>query len=300
VDDAERTIIVGYDPEHGGEDAVRLSGQLAAALEARELVVTSLPWPGYLAAPSDLQAMADAEMEPRYTALRDSRGEGAGLTGRAVPGGSAALTLLTAAEDEEAALIVIGSSHRGPVGRTLLGSVGESLLHGAPCAVAVAPRGYAEREEGLLRLCVAVDGSPEAAAALETTIQLARRLNAELTILTVADYPRYGYSTAWSVLAAGEIVDADRKHKEQVIREARERVPEELPVKTQILTGDAGRLLGEASEGFDLLVLGSRGYGGLQRTLLGSTSRKVIHAASCPVLVLPRGAGEDPLGVCAG
>jgi nucleotide-binding universal stress UspA family protein len=284
------SIVVGYDPEHGGDDAIHLSGLLAAALDAREVIVTSLPWPSYLAAPDDLNAMAEAEMAPRFDVIRDARGKGADLVGRAVPGGSAALTLLTAAEDEGAEMVVIGSSHRGPIGRTLLGSVGESLLHGSPCAVAVAPRGYAESEAGLLRLCVAVDGSPEAEAALDAAIELALRLNAELTIITVADYPRYGYSTAWSVLAAGEMVDADRKHKEQVMRDALDRVPDDLPCTTHILTGDAGDQLAEASADFDLLAIGSRGYGMLQSTLLGSTSRKVIHSASCPVLVLPRSA----------
>jgi nucleotide-binding universal stress UspA family protein len=66
-----------------------------------------------------------------------------------------------------------------------------------------------------------------------------------------------------------------------------------------VLTGDAGSQLAEVSGDFDLMVTGSRAYGPLRRTLLGSTTRKLIRASACPVLVLPRGLGVDPLGLRA-
>ena len=58
----------------------------------------------------------------------------------------------------------------------LPGSVGRALLHGAPCAVAVAPNAYATREQRRLqRIAVAFDGSAEAWAAFETAVGLAAR-----------------------------------------------------------------------------------------------------------------------------
>ena len=45
------------------------------------------------------------------------------------------------------------------------------------------------------------------------------------------------------------------------------------------------------------MIAGSRSWGPLKRTLLGSTTRKLIRSCACPVLVLPRGVGVDPLGV---
>ncbi len=51
----------------------------------------------------------------------------------------------------------------------------------------------------------------------------------------------------------------------------------------------------EASGDFDLMLTGSRGYGALQRTALGSVSGDLVNSAACPVLVLPRGVGMDPL-----
>ncbi len=293
----ERKIIVGYDPEHGGPDALALSRRLAQALSARRVVVTALPWPSYLADREDLLKMAEAEMAETFTKLRDAEGDPELVT-RAIPSGSAALALHATAEDEDATLIVLASSHRGALGRTLAGSVGESLMHGAPCAVAVAPHGYGDGEAPDLRnLAVAYDGSAESRAALEATIALARRHGGEVNVLVVADYPHYGYATAWSVLSAGEIVDAERKHKERMLAEGLAMVPSGIPSSGRVMTGSAGRLLSEVSGEFDLMLLGSRAYGSLHRTLLGSTSRTVIRSSECPVLVIPRGTDGDPLGL---
>ena len=62
---------------------------------------------------------------------------------------------------------MIGSSRRGGVGRVFAGTTAERLLHGAPCPVAVAPRGFHALEPGDLgTIAVGYDGSVEARAAL--------------------------------------------------------------------------------------------------------------------------------------
>jgi nucleotide-binding universal stress UspA family protein len=58
---------------------------------------------------------------------------------RALPGTSPARALTEEAEATGADLVVLGSTHHGPVGRIVLGSTAQRMLHGAPCAVAVAP-----------------------------------------------------------------------------------------------------------------------------------------------------------------
>jgi hypothetical protein len=69
-----------------------------------------------------------------------------------------------AADELGASMIVAGSSHRGPAGRVVPGGVGERLLHAAPCAVALAPRGYARPAGGLGRIGVAFVEAVEEAA----------------------------------------------------------------------------------------------------------------------------------------
>jgi nucleotide-binding universal stress UspA family protein len=72
---------------------------------------------------------------------------GAGhVEGRLEVSSSPSRGLLDTAVAAQADLIVVGSAHHVPVGGVLLGSVGERLLIGAPCAVAIAPRGHAARE----------------------------------------------------------------------------------------------------------------------------------------------------------
>lgn len=293
----ERKIVIGYDPEHGGPDVLRLGRLLAEVLATKPIVLTALPWPTYLMGAKDLQKQMDVEMHERFAAIHSDLGD-LDVETRAIASRSAAQALHELAESEGAEMIVLGSCHRGPVGRTLAGSVGESLMHGAPCAVAVAPRGYADRQQDrLLRIAVAFDGSPEAWAALETGIGIAERCHGQLSVITVADYPQYGYGTEWSILSGDGFHDLEREEKERLLKLALGRVPAGLESESRVVIGDAASTLEEASGEFDLMITGSRAYGPLRRTLLGSTTRKLIRASACPVLVLPRGVGVDPLGV---
>lgn len=293
----ERKIIIGYDPEHGGPDVLRVGRLMAEILAAKPIVLTALPWPSYLMGLEDLQKQVDTEMHGRFAAIHDELDD-LDVETRAIASPSAAAALHEAAELERAQMLVIGSSHRGPVGRTLAGSVGESLMHGAPCAITVAPRGYDEGEKDrMLHIGVAFDGSPEAWTALETGIGLAERCHGQITVIAVADYPRYGYAASWSILTSGQFRGYEQEEKQRLLDLALSRIPVGLVRGSRVLTGEAAPLLSEASAEFDLMVAGSRAYGPLRRTLLGSTTRKLIRSASCPVLVLPRAAGVDPLGV---
>jgi nucleotide-binding universal stress UspA family protein len=212
-----------------------------------------------------------------------------------------AMELALVAAEAEAAAIVIGSSHRGPLGRVVLGSVGTGLLHEAGCAVAVAPAGLARDGEcRLLRVGVASDGSPEASTALEAAIGIAQRTRARLTIFVVIDPPAFGYGTSWTGATGGEIMEAERSSKDRALAEARSRVPAELPVESRLLTGSATSLLADATGDLDLLVMGSRGLGRIGRAILGGTAARLIHSAECPVLVLPRGQGAGPFAARTG
>jgi nucleotide-binding universal stress UspA family protein len=285
--------IIGYDPERGGADALALGRRVAGLLGGGVEVVAILPWPRHLADSDDLQREVDAELADRFAAIRGAF-DGFDLTTRGIAHQSPAQVLAAIAEDEDAGAIVIGSAHRGELGRTLLGTVGESLTHGAACAVAVAPRGYAETVDSELhRVAVAYDGSAESAVALKTALAIAARVDAELTVLTVADYPRYTRAAAWSLLSEGEIHDRERAHRQELVDAAVAGVPDGLTATGRVLTGDPARELAHATEDFDLIVAGSRSYGPVRRVLLGSATRRLLGDSASPVLVMPRGA--EPL-----
>jgi nucleotide-binding universal stress UspA family protein len=293
---SEREIILGYDPHHGGEDVLRLGRLFAEVLAAKPRVVTAVPWPDYLVGLVDIEHELEGETRDQFAHVAEELAD-LGVETKAIASRSPASALHALAANG-ARMIVVGSCHRGPIGRTLAGSVGESLLQGAPCAVAIAPVEYAKREEEHLQtVAVAFDGSPEAWVALETAIGIAERCHATVTVLTVADFPSYGYTTTWSILSEAELRDAERDDKTRLLQLAVARIPDGLELGSRLLTGDPADQLALASSGFDLLITGSRSWGPLKRTMLGSTTRKLIRASSSPVLVLPRGAGVDPLGL---
>jgi nucleotide-binding universal stress UspA family protein len=292
-----RSMIIGYDGSSESEDALALGRLLAETLAATPLVVSVLRYPDHLMTAADLEAAIGAFSEPLFERAHE-RLAGLDVETQAVANDSAAHSLQVTAEEEDPVLMVIGSTHRGPIGRVLLGSVGEGMLSGAPCPIAVAPHGYAERPEpALRRVAVAFDGSGDASHALTAAIGIAERVHAKLEVLTVAELPRPDFGEGFAAVTVAEYEAAVRNDSTDILDRAMGRIPPELEAEARLLEGDAAKAIGEAAGDFDLLVIGSRGYGPLRRALLGSVSARVMRSAPCPVIVLPRDAGEDPLGL---
>jgi nucleotide-binding universal stress UspA family protein len=170
------------------------------------------------------------------------------------------------------------------------------MLSGAPCAIAVAPLGYAKGEQGLGRIGVGLDGSAQSWRALNGGTVLAERANSPIRLLTVEEPHHYALGGALSPLNREEYERYKEKESESILDEAVERVPTEVSAERSLLHGPAADALAEEAKDLDLLVLGSRGYGPVKGALLGSVSVKLIKSAPCAVLVCPRGSGTDPLG----
>lgn len=64
-------------------------------------------------------------------------------------------------------------------------------------------------------------------------------------------------------------------------------------IETHVAHSPPGPLLAQLSADADLVVVGSRGLGGLRSALLGSVSNYVVHHARCPVVVMPPVGAED-------
>ena len=62
--------------------------------------------------------------------------------------------------------------------------------------------------------------------------------------------------------------------------------PAAVAVKAQVGEGSAAQLLLDAAKGASLVVVGSRGHGGLAGTLLGSVGQTLAQHAPCPVLII--------------
>lgn len=116
------------------------------------------------------------EEEQKVASEIERLADESGADAEAFPSSSPARGLHGLAEEIGADLVVAGSSRHSKAGQVLAGNVGLGLLHGSPCAVAIAPRGYAgAAEEELDAFVVGFDGSQESSLALQDGIELARR-----------------------------------------------------------------------------------------------------------------------------
>jgi nucleotide-binding universal stress UspA family protein len=142
-------------------------------------------------------------------------------------------------------------------------------------------------------ILVAVDGSPHADRALDEAIDIARTEHAKLTLITGAAEPRTTAMIAMSAGAAATLGPELTRYAERVLREAVERVPDDVSVTT-VLTEKPIRkaILKRIDEGrHDLVVMGSRGRGAVRSAVLGSVSHFVLHHSPVPVLVVH---ADDP------
>lgn len=253
-----RRVLVGYQETERGRDALEL-GQILARANGAEMVIATAP----------------AE-------------DGGGLA--------------QMARSHEADLIVLGSTHRTPIGRILPGATVDRLLGDAPCAVAVAPEGFGRpadggfgwrplsgdaEDVGMRVIGVGFDGSGAAHEALDLAAELAIHNGAALRVYAVAPrlttHPGALDSQAPSVPSNAEKL---RKQLHNAVAD----LPAEARALPVFLWGAPSiELVAAAENGVDMMVLGSRGGGRMQRALYGSISGTVIQEAPCPVLISPAG-----------
>jgi nucleotide-binding universal stress UspA family protein len=291
-----KPILVGYDAE-GGDRAPLEFGLAAARFTGASLIVaavdssaTALDAVGVGAAEEQLE---EGIGESLNRLADDLRQQGVDVDCRLLPGTSAARALHEAAEEFGAGLLVVGSTQRGRIGRVMPGSTAERLLHGAPCPIAVVPHSW-QRDGGLRTIGVGYIDTAEGRGALEGALALSRRSGAKLRVLSAAKERgitgTYGGGDPLTPATRyDELASALRVSTEQAVEAATSGVSD-VDIESDVSVGDPGDFLVAASEQLDLLICGSRGYGPARAVLLGGVSRRVVTEASCPVIVLARGA----------
>lgn len=288
-------IIVGADTSERSLDAAAFAHLVARASGADVLVASVFPYEDHPSRVANAEYRRALEADARETAARVAA-ELSGLGDervrtRTVARISAAHGLQDVAEEEHAALVVVGSSHVGRAGRVLPGSTAERLLHGAPCPVAVVPKGYRDGEPGLRVIGAAYDGSAESEAARRSAVEIARAARAALRVVSVVPASVHGSPSMLGIAAGAYMVSAEDLHEEsrKRLEEAVAGLPAAVRAEPVLLTGDPEREIAEQTETLDLIVTGSRGYGPLRAVLLGGFSGRLLRDAACPVLVVPRG-----------
>jgi nucleotide-binding universal stress UspA family protein len=137
------------------------------------------------------------------------------------------------------------------------------------------------------KIMVAWDGSETAAQAFEKAAGIAARFDAELRVVSVAEVPDYAETTGEY---RGALEDAERffERKRDVLEETARRYG--VNYERVVIHGHPAKALIEYAqdEDFDLMVVGRKGHGALERFMIGSVTRRIAIYSPCPVLIVPK------------
>jgi len=186
-------------------------------------------------------------------------------------------------------LIVTGSNNRTGIERLFAGSVSNYILQHSSCPVLVIKD--ASKLSSFKRILVAYDDSSQAAKALDTAIDIAKKTKAEIYLVTAYSLP-INYGVGYSGIATDISVPFIKntiKNINKIQAEALDKVKKEnIAVYAQVVEGKPGPCIVDLVEKLnaDLIVIGSHNRGAVSRLFLGSVSNYVLHLADCQVLVV--------------
>ncbi|GAA5158685.1 universal stress protein [Ornithinimicrobium tianjinense] len=289
---SRRPVVVGADGGRTDGSAVRWAARHAQRT-GRPLIVVHASEPEALAAQAvgagatGITALLEAEKE-RTDAMAvevEDLGRELGIVATLeLHRGSPVRALLE--HDDEAVLIVVGTGRKGALREWVLGTTSLGVAAHARCPVVIV---NPEVEVGGLihnRIGVAIDGSPDSRVAARLAVAYAAAVGTSVVAvntwyLEVVD----GYvvtepeSPEWKALVAEREAMLD-----EVMQPAREHHPE-VEVTLEVRRGSTVQAVLEAAADWDMIVVGSRGLGGVQGRLLGSVSHRLMRQAPCPVIV---------------
>ncbi|MGX5358663.1 universal stress protein [Kocuria sp. KH4] len=286
-------IVVGYDGSENSDRALDWAIQEARSLGSDLKVVVSMGRP-VAVDPSlygpFLEAIEAERDQVAGAAVARARASGVPAVG-VVERGDAAGVLVQ--ESEHAAALVLGRrGRRGVRGR--LGSVSAAASAHARCPVIVLPERWdpeaVRGAEGPFRgrVLVGVDRLGRDNPAVVAAARYAGRHGAGLTLVTVVPE-----ATSMPTGSA----DLDRAVREQLTEPAQALVDQVaaavredhpgLDVETYVFSGTPADQLVRAGRAAELVVVGSRGYGGFRGLLMGSVSQAVLNEGGSPVMVVP-------------
>ncbi|GAA11444.1 MULTISPECIES: universal stress protein [Gordonia] len=289
VTDATAPIVVGVDGSDSALMAVRWAAG-AAVRERRPLRLISAVGivPGAyaptatLTSPAVVEAMhagAARAIEAATQVVADVDPD-VDVAGKTVSG-SAMLTLRHASA--WAHMLVLGRRGLGGVRGLLLGSVSTDAAAHAECPVVVV--GGPAPTTG--PVVVGVDGSPTSTAAIAHAFRQADLLNTSLLGVHA-----YGGSSGAAFYGADQrTLRQFEDEAEELLGEQLAGYPEDYPdvqIERHVGIASPAEEIFDAAQTAQLVVVGTRGHGGIRGLLLGSTSRAVVQVAPCPVMVVHR------------
>jgi len=283
-----RSILAATDLTEGSDAIVRAAAGVAEAVGAELHVVHAFDLePGGAspegAVPSfpDRVAACERRLEEQVR-----RADPTGRTAsRRVEIRVAHRAVLECAQAVSADLIVLGPHRVRPLGDRMLGSTADRVIRSAtaPCLVV---RG--DLRLPLRKLLVPFDFSTHSRAALEVALGWGAALGGAGTRVEVVHVIQSIFNRESDLFEEPEV----EPEVEREVRAAATRLPaaQGLDVGVEVVWGDlpAEEILGAAGKGPpDLIVMGTHGYGGVRRALIGSVASAVARRAGESVLLVP-------------
>ena len=137
------------------------------------------------------------------------------------------------------------------------------------------------------KMVAGVDGSANSLRALEYALKLSKKFASEVVVVYVVHIPVTSYN--YDVLGSLSIFNKLEEEGKQSLAKCTEVASQEgVQIRTALLSGDPAQGIMDTAtkEGADLIVVGSRGTGTLERLLMGSVSERVARFSKVPVLVI--------------
>ncbi len=193
--------------------------------------------------------------------------------------------------------LVVGARGHRILPASLLGSTSTQVSTHARCPVVVV-RAPAPPPGRSPHVVVGVDGSTSSADAIEYAFEEASSRGALLTAVHASWFlvSEWGSPSSGMTDLEAAVRERERQLAADSLTPARERHPD-VEVREVGVAAHPVEALASASDGADLLVVGSRGRGGFTGLLLGSVGQGLLHSSHCPVAIVhPRARGrQDPL-----
>ena len=211
----------------------------------------------------------------------------------AVRDGTPAEEIVTYADEIEADAICMATHARTGIGRIMIGSVAERVVHDAPLpTLLIRPDVAAPEPSPHMPIVVPLDGSPRAEAALPYATDLAKALGTPLALVRAWNAAPpiipgpYAFEINQAAFEAVEAVTAERVAT--YLDGVAGRLRGDLAVETVGLHGDATEQLAAylREERPGLVVMGTHGRGGVPRWVMGSVAIALVRAAVAPILLV--------------
>jgi nucleotide-binding universal stress UspA family protein/nitrite reductase/ring-hydroxylating ferredoxin subunit len=251
-------VLVATDGSETADIAARVAAALARAQGAELVLLTAFE------PPTRSRDAAEQALETAAAAARE-RGMKASVLLRA---GDPADAIMEGADEAGVDLIVVGNRGMGGARRFVLGGVPDRVSHYSPVDLLIvkttAPDAADRGSELYRSVLIGTDGSPTADQVTRRGLDLARRIDARVTLVYVGDR------------LIGDIV----------LRDTVERLGDDR-IEARLLEGDPAERICDLAEadGHDLVMVGNKGMAGARRFLLSAVPNKVSHAAPCDVLI---------------